>query len=384
MQRHTVKLILKNNKKNSLNQLPIYIRITIERKTSYISTGYYIAQKLWDERTESVKELHPLAKEINTDITNKKKQVLEGFINASVKGRVISAHTLKNQASANDIFSFYDKLCVELRNKREGATLENWRKHLLKLEIYNGSRNLLFEDITPTYLIAFENWLREKGIKKRKEDSSNYIHAIMKSIRKLFNVARAREIITNYPFGDDKYEMPETTPGDKDFLTLDELDKWEKQIPKLPAELKEAALWFLFGCYTGLRIGDWHLFDFEKRVHDTYIALRAKKNGEWVTVPLYPRLRRILKLCKAQGLTNAEPELNRNFKEVAKEAKIKKHLSSHCGRKTFAVTICLGLGVSSETAAELMGITLNVFVKNYSKVTGEKIRKETAKAWAHL
>jgi hypothetical protein len=41
-------------------------------------------------------------------------------------------------------------------------------------------------------------------------------------------------------------------------------------------------------------------------------------------------------------------------------------------------------GVSSETAAKLMGITLAVFEKNYSFVTAEKIKLETDKAWKDL
>lgn len=381
MQRHTVKLLLKKNKKNAQNQHPIYIRITIDRKTSFISTGYYIHKDLWEQRTESVKNTHPLSKEINTDITNKKKQVLEGFINASVRGKTISAREVKNHAGVNDIFKFYDKVVGELDSKRAPGTKENWRKHLLKLEEYAGARALNFEEITSDYLTEFEKWLRV-NIKKRGENSDNYIHAIMKTIRRMFNEAKGRGIISVYPF--DGYELPESTPGDKDHLTIPELNKWEQGINSLPDDLIEPAVWFLFGCYTGLRISDWFLFDFKKRVHSDYVRLRAKKNGEWIVVPLYKRLKRILKLAEKTGLTQPEPVLNKRFKEVAKILKIDKYISSHCGRKSFAVTICLERGVSSETAAELMGITLDTFVSSYSKVTGLKIKKETLAAWKDL
>jgi site-specific recombinase XerD len=381
MQRHTVRLLLKNNKKNSRNLYPIYIRITIDRKTSFISTGYYIDKRLWEDRTESVKETHPTAKQINTDITNKKKQVLDGLINASVKGKTTSAKSIKHQTGTNDIFVFADALTKELENKRTGSTRKNWKKHLLKLEAYQGERKLNFEEITPAYLYAFDTWLRA-NIKTRGEDSNNYIHAIMKTIRKLFNAAKRKGIITSYPF--DEYELPEYTPGDKDHLTLSELDKWENKIKQLDGDKKQAAIWFLFGCYTGLRISDWFLFDFKKRVLKDYIRLRAKKNGEWIVVPMYGRLERILELARKTPLTLPEPTLNKTFKLVAKAAKIDKYLSSHSGRKTFAVTMCLERGISSETAAELMGITLATFVSAYSKITPAKIKNETDRAWNEL
>jgi hypothetical protein len=46
--------------------------------------------------------------------------------------------------------------------------------------------------------------------------------------------------------------------------------------------------------------------------------------------------------------------------------------------------MCLERGISSETAAKLMGITLSVFEKNYSYVTSDKILMETSAAWKDL
>jgi integrase/recombinase XerD len=83
-------------------------------------------------------------------------------------------------------------------------------------------------------------------------------------------------------------------------------------------------------------------------------------------------------------LTEPEPTVNKKIKLIAEAAGIDKYLSTHCARKTFAVTLCLDRGISSETAAELMGITLAVFVKSYSRVTPAKIRDETLKAWKGL
>jgi site-specific recombinase XerD len=360
----------------------------------FTSTGHYINPKYWDPKAQLVREAHWLHEQINLDIAGLKKQALENIIDAGVKKRSISAIEVKEQSleKLHDIFEFAEKVIKELTGKRTEGTFKNWRKHLKKLKLYlnpyAGEEDIVrlsFEQITPDFLTDFEYYLRNKGVKHRQgKDTNNYVFAIMKTLRGLFNYARNKKKLSiPYPFSD--YEMPEQTHGNKDHLSLAELDKWEQYAKTVTNPLKkQAAIYFLFGCYTGLRISDWYRFDIKKRVHKDYINIRAKKNGQWVSTPHHARLLRTIELMKQTPLTEPEPRLNKTFKTVAREAGIDKYLSSHCGRKSFAVTICLERGISSETAAELMGITLAVFVKSYSKVTPQKIKAETSAAWKDL
>ncbi len=382
MQRHTLKLLLKQNKENSLGQLPIYLRITVNRKVSFISTGYFILPKWWDARNEAVKAGYSLSVEINTDITNKKKEVLQSLVHSGVRRESASAKSVKaeSKVNRNNFFDFAAANGELLKSKRAEATGSNWTKHLKKLETYHGSRILSFEEITTDYLEAFEQYLRT-SVQRRKGDGSNYINAIMRTVRRFFNAAIKKGIITHYPFKN--YEMPAYTPADKDHLTLSELDRWEAFVKEATGQEKEVGLWFLFGCYTGLRISDWYLFDM-KMIEAGEVRVRAKKNGEWVMMPVHARLKKLLPMLQKTPLKTPEPTLNRELKNIAAKAKIDKYLSSHSARKSYAVTICLERGISSETAAELMGITLAVFINNYSKVTGQKIRQETEKAWRGL
>lgn len=379
MQKYTVKLLLKKNKKNKAGQYPIYLRITINRQTSFISTGRFIAPKMWDEKAEQVREAHPLAGEINTDILNRKKEAMQGLIHAGVKGKSVSAATIKKEAKGADranFFAFADQHIKSVKNKRGESTIVKYEQHLRKLQAYHGSRQLTFEEITHEYLSDLEAWLHD-NIKGWKGDSSNTVGSILKTIRVLFNAARKKGVTTAYPFG--AYEMPDYTEGEKDYLSLAELDLWEAYQP--PKVLRQAHIWFLFGCYTGLRVSDWHQFKME-HVRGDEIRLRAMKNGELVAIPIHARLQRVL--SKLVPLTDGVNKLNDKLKTIAKNIGIDKHLSSHCGRKTFAVTMCIERGIRSEMAAEMMGITLAVFVASYSKVTAQMIKAEAAKAWKDL
>jgi site-specific recombinase XerD len=385
MKKHTVKLLLKQNKKNELGQMPIYLRITVNRKTSFIATGWHIQQKFWDERNECVKETHALHQEINLDITNKKKDILQSLINASVKGKGLSAKGVKDLQAGklHNIFEFSELFIKQTAGNKAGSTLKNYDKHLAKLQEYAGSRSLNFEDIDTDYLYGFEEWLRG-NIKKREgtENGGNYINLILRTIRTLFNAARKKGLIDRYPFA--QYEMPKITGGNKAYLSLKELEKWHRfTLESEHPVLRPTALYFLFACYTGLRLSDWKDFS-EAKVKEKNIALKATKNKAWVAVPLHSKLLEVLTLMKQTPLTLAEPTINRNLKTVARYLKIDKKLTTHSGRRTFAVTMCLERGISSETAAKLMGITLSVFEKNYSYVTSDKILMETSAAWKDL
>jgi integrase/recombinase XerD len=386
MQKASVKLLLKKNKQNSLGKYPIYLRITSNRKTSFISTSFFVEKTQWDEKTESVKETHRDHEHINTSILNQKSQILDEILQAAIDKKFKSAASIKQVVSdeLRNIFKFSDKLQKEVAGRRAGSTIKNYKKHLKKLEGYVGDRNLLFDQIDAEYLRSLESWLRDHVKTREGADPNNYIAAIMRTVRSHFNEAVSRGITSNYPFGKNRYQLPDETAGNKDFLSLEELKRWHEFTFETTHETySQVSLYFLFACYTGLRLSDWRDFA-EGKLRNKNISLRATKNKSWVNVPLHEGLIEVIKRMKEIPLTISEPTVNKRLKTLAGELKIKKRLSSHCGRKTFAVTMCLERGVSSETAAKLMGITLAVFEKNYSFVTKEKIKLETDKAWKDL
>lgn len=378
--KYSVKLILYTHQSNAKGQYPIYIRITIDRKQSYISTGHFIPLKFWDEKSEQVRPGHMQAATINPDITSRKQIIIKRIVDLQVKGEKITAAALKsimtNSANAHNIFDFAKIYAIEVEHKRGAGTLKNYRKYLNLIESYNGSRSLAFEEITHDWLVMFEDYLRKPVPGVRQAMSGNYIHAIWKNLKAIFNAARKRKVITCYPF--DTYENPTYEAPRKDYLTLKELDDLEQIAGTTVNETtKQTVIYFLLGCYTGLRVSDWRQFDINKHIRDGRLFLRAKKNGEWVTMPVTGRLARHLERIKDCKLTITEQEMNRTLKTLFKN----KRITTHCARHSFAITLCSEQGISAETAAELMGITLKTCVENYYKVTNRKIDKECLAAW---
>lgn len=377
--KYSVKLILYTHQANAKGQYPIYIRITINRKQSYLSTGHFIDKKFWDERSEQVKTGHLLSGSINPEITSRKQSIIKVIVDHQVKGLQITPAALKAMISTggdlHNLFDFVESFAKEVRHKREAATLENYRKHMLVLELYHGSRTLAFEEITHTYLIKFEDHLRNPVEGGRDALGGNYIHAIWRTLKTFFNAAKKRGIIKCYPF--DTYENPTYEATRKAYLTIKELDELEKKIDTANDLNKQTIIYFLLGCYTGLRSSDWYQFDADKHVRDGRLFLRAKKNGEWVTMPVVGRLARHMERVRDCKLTRAAEEMNKALKKLIPG----KRISTHCGRKTFAITMCAEKGISLEVCAALMGITVSVCEKSYYSVTQKKIEDEILNKW---
>ncbi len=168
----------------------------------------------------------------------------------------------------------------EVQHKRSASTLENYRKHLLRLELYNGGKSLFFEDIDQDWLAKYETTLREENIGKDQDRklSNNYVHTLFKTLKVIFYAAIKKGIITDYPF--DRYENPDYVTPVKDYLILEEIAKIEKFADETADPVfKQAVVYFLLGFSTGLRISEWFTFNINENIKDCKVFLRAKSMG---------------------------------------------------------------------------------------------------------
>lgn len=391
MYKYSVKLILYTHQsKNGL--FPIYLRIIVNGKPIYLATNHRSSLNDWDEKKEKVKLSHPTNNIVNPEITTLKNRALDLIVKLQVDKKIFTSQQIKkillSGRNLNNIFDFADSLFEAIESKKSTGTMGVYRRHMIVLKKFNSdSRELFFEQIDDEFLTSFEEWLNNPvNIKHRKKDNTNYSVIIFRTLKRVFNAAKRKKIIDFYPF--DEHENPTYRSPEKNVLSKEELTLWENHINDWKNEtVKQAAIYFLLGCYSGLRVSDWYLFKVTKNVHKDYIRLRPKKterHDQWVIMPLSKPLLRIIELIKKNPLTASERSINDYLKLIAKRLKINKSISSHTGRHTFAVTVCLENRVTSETAAELMGITLNTFITHYSQVTPEKIERETREAWANL
>jgi site-specific recombinase XerD len=347
----------------------VYDRATQARV--YKDTEYRVLFKDWDPKNRYVRRSASDHSTINVKVLGEI-QELEKEIQLRIdKQQPINIHTLLHGERSNDnLFEYMRDLIDHFKVKAKpyaADTIRNYDNELLRLKKY--FKVLYFSDIDTLWLRKYERLLNEEGL------SNNSIHKAWKILKKVFNSAIMDGIIKHYPFqkyDNPKYEQPDTT-----HLTQEEVDAWEEALKK---PLKEYHLvvgyYLLLGCYSGLRFSDWQRFS-PSFVQGDRLILRAKKNGELVSLQMHSRLKRVVDMLLKLPPIMSEGKTNYYLKAVARVAGIMKNVSTHIGRHSFAVR-CAELGISIETTSELMGITIKTCAIYY-KITDRKVDEEFGK-----
>ena len=114
-----------------------------------------------------------------------------------------------------------------------------------------------------------------------------------------------------------------------------------KRLRSLPTE--PALDMFLFECFTGIRYSD---ITEELKIGSTYILLRQKKTGKITAPALNPIAKEIVIRNSTKNIETGElifhphrraiQTVNRRLKAIAKKHGIKKNLSTHIGRHSYA------------------------------------------------
>ena len=147
---------------------------------------------------------------------------------------------------------------------------------------------------------------------------------------------------------------------------------------------------FLFCCYTGLRYRDAHNlmhYDIYDDNNTYYIYKQAEKNREVIMIPLPDEAVRLYKLYIHEDGRIFYPQrnqvINRNLKHIGFLLKIKKPLTMHVARHTYA-TLLLNAGVNIEVVSELLGHKKLSTTKIYAKVTTYNKREALKKFSEYL
>lgn len=368
---YTIRPVLLEINKDSHGKCAIKI-CAYHRKTkkrTYRDTRYRVNPKNWDCENRYVKRGEPDASTINFKIQSQIQELEQIVSELAEQNKPINIQAVLDgdKASAN-IFDFAETFLAQSEGKFVKGTIVHRRLDMERIKKFSGP-DLTFEQVDKVFLRKLEGHLRTYL-------ANNSVHLVFKSLKKIFNVAIGDGITNNYPFkGNDnpKYIQPDRT-----WLTLSEVDRIE-EVLKMPCEqsILVAGYYFLLGCYSGLRVSDWKRFN-PNFISGNLLIVRAKKNGELVSIDIHPRLRKVLDELLKLPPVNTEQATNRALKSLAKLAGIEKPVTCHVSRHSFAVR-CAELGISKETTADLMGISERC-CSVYYKVTDNK-RNVEMKKW---
>lgn len=337
------------------NKYAIRIRCTIKRKVKYYSTGLSVLKEQFENK-EVIK--HPNKVLLNASIRKRmseiEKSYLEGNLNIKKPGK--------------DFYKFCDAKIKQQKGEDAHGTWKHKKSYLKMLKGYKPG--LQFTEITPSFMLDFENHCRSLGNKP------TTVWSKVKFITTMINAALADKVIFENP--KEKYKTKSYVNPERNFLTAQEIEAIEKFANESNNKtLIKVADWFLFGCYTGLRYADVKNFD-RKKIINGRVILRTEKKHKDVSIKLHQKLEKLLERMEPGVFTNQE--VNAYLKIIAAACNIEKNITFHVSRHSFAIYF-LTAGGSIETLSKILGHSSIKTTQIYGKVINLKIDNEMDKVW---
>lgn len=342
----------------------IFIRVTINRKVKYFPLNIFVRPVHFKKVV--VSKADPDHKEKNSlldlSVIKAKKILFDFRIQESALTFNHFQQAFYNTSYGSDSFyDFYDSQLGLLKGKLAANTIRAHSSQLAKLREFKS--NVTFNDIDQNFITAYEGFIKAKG------NNKNTITKSIKFIKSILGRAVDQGIIKENPVKG--YKMQEIQ-GDRQYLTQEELNNLEELYngSALQANKANVLRYFLFCCYTGLRYQDIKELRYKDIKEDNSISIQMIKTKEFVKIPLTEKAKKLIPVCSFDNQrvfrVLTDQATNRYLKDIVQEAKIKKHISFHCSRHTFA-TVSKSLGISFDVISKILGHTNLKTTKIYAR-----------------
>lgn len=250
---------------------------------------------------------------------------------------------------------------------RKIRTLKNYQSTIARLEAFELKieTKLSFDDVNLDFYHAFMDYC-----KVELQQSTNTFGSHIKHIKTWMNAATEEGLNTNTMFRSRGFTTT-TETADSTYLTTDEIDKL-KQLDLTDNHLEKVRDIFVVACYTGLRISDYAKVCFANMINEnSMVKICTEKTGKEVIIPVHPFVHQTLKKYRGILPMLSHQKFNKYIKDVVALAGIKKLITSHCARRSFA-TNAFKSGVPSLSIMQITGHTTEKNFLKYIKVTKEE------------
>lgn len=394
MEKHCVMVSFsaRESKKNKKGESPIEMSISINGERVHFNTGKFVKVEDWDKKKQSVKGKSDSTHLLNAFLVQLRNKVYRKEIELVQNGFIVTAAILRD-AVLDKVDALNEKTLFELvdihNNDQEALVGNGISKATYWVSVY--TRKLLKEYVASKYRRE-DLYLRELNInfikyfhtflKTEKGMAQNSCTKHLKLLKKIVNQAVANSYMTSNPFLSYKVERE---PVEIDFLDEEELRRIINFDTLLP-RLERAKDMFLFGCFTGLSYIDIKTLTAEHIEKDElgriWIKKRRVKTGVLARVPLLPIAKLILDKYKGGDklLPIQDPaDVNKYLKDIAILCNIKKRITFHTSRHTFASTVTLSNNISLEVVSKMLGHTNTRMTSHYAKLVDRCIGEQMDK-----
>ena len=383
---------LRSNYVNKEGKTSVMLRIYLNNeRLSLGSTGIAITASQWDKDKERIKGRTTDALSTNLQLDNIAGGLQAIFRKIEMSDDLslerIKSEFLGKKDEIDTLMQLFEKHNTDI-SKQVGisvskATLQKYnvcKRHFSDFLDKQYKRNdLKLTELTYLVIREFDLYLRTVV-----GQNSNTATKTMKTIKTITLLGQKMGVLLHDPFMNHRFHLE---PVNRGFLTDEEIlliANKEIGIPRL--ELVRDI--FIFSCFTGLAyidvsnltpdhiitLGDkqWIMTQRQKTSVETNILLLDIPKAiidKYCDNPAYPkRENKLFPILSNQ-------KMNAYLKEIADLCGIKKNLTFHLARHTFA-TMSLSKGVPMESVSKMLGHTNIKTTQIYARITNKKIEHD--------
>ena len=390
-----VLFFLKKTKLLKNGEASVCMRITVNGTRVENNIRKSIDPALWSQAKETARGKSRRACDLNTYIEEARIKLYQIFCELEQQNRSVTAHLLQKlffgQEQPEEVRTLlgtmqeHNDQCRALVGTDYALITvrryESCRRYLAELirQRY-GKEDLPLAEVNGELVRAFAFYLKtEKGCQQ------NTVIRYMKCLKKITNLARANDWMAKDPFLGIRFHEKEVV---REFLTMDELQTiYRKEFPLERLTLVRDV--FIFAAFTGLAFIDVQQLAPEHIVRNNngnlWIRKPRQKTKNMCNIPLLDIPQEILRkyadhpTCRKKGVLLPVPcnqKMNSYLKEIADICMIRKNLTTHCARHSYATSVCLANGVSLENVAKMLGHSNIKMTQHYARVLDSSILRD--------
>ena len=396
MERTTFGLLfyIRRDKTNKKGEAPVFMRLTINGERADASIKRFIEPHAWNSAKGKANEKSRGGKDLNLYLDAISANILRIQRDLELDKKEVSAQIILNRYLGKEqsdrhtlmeVFRAHNEKCRALSGIslapatviRYETTLRLTEEFLQKN--YKKKEDCYLDEITNQFIEDFEFFL-----KTVRRCCHNTTTKYLLNFKKIIRIALAKGWMKKDPFAQVHFHFE---PVEREFLEKQELKAMlnkEITITRL-AQVRDI---FCFCCLTGLAFTDVQQLRPEHLVADIHgkiwIRKARQKTKNMCNIPLLDEAQKIIDryrdhpYCQTHGVllpVCSNQKMNSYLKELADICGIRKNLSTHCARHTFA-TLTLASGATIDNVAKMLGHANVNMTRRYAKVLDSSIMRD--------
>ena len=338
----TKKVIIKDDYIKEDGTAALYIQVFLNKKRKRFPLNISVAPKNFDKKRQRVKASDSNSRDLNLLIEKQLGLFTDIATEYRLRKLTLTMDLLYKDVTDPDpkicFLKFYEKtLKNQLQSKQiKDSTFRQQKSTLVKLKEFKNE--VFFSEINKDFLAALL-----KHLKVKKNNAPNTIATTMKNVKKYLHLANEQGIHTDLNFTQIKVKKEK---GNREFLDENEIKLlYEYYSSKfIQKEHKLVLKKFLFSCFTGLRISDVQNLKRNNFLGE-HLVFTASKTGEFQRFKINKTAMSFVNSEGAVFNDNfTDQTINVYLKEIAEICEIKKRITFHVSRHTFATQFLIKKG----------------------------------------